>query len=55
MAKVEAVLLFAKQTEGAYMWKEAGNRPPTVNTLYLKKYAVGTNPPASIKVTVEWD
>jgi hypothetical protein len=51
------VLVFSKEkeTRGTYRYQEveAADRDTTVGSLYLKKTAVGDQPPARLRVTIE--
>ena len=44
-----------KETAGTYVYNEIPTPtiPPSVPSLYVKKYAVGDNPPQKIQVTLE--
>lgn len=44
----------ARETIGTPRYEESvGNQPTIVGTLYIKKYAVGREPPKKIRVTIE--
>jgi hypothetical protein len=51
------VLVFnkEKETKGTYRYQEveAVDREPAVGSLYLKKTAVGDQPPGQLRVTIE--
>ncbi len=56
MEKVEVILVLGKETKGTYGYEEElgeGGKPPVVKTQYIQKWAVGSNPPQKIKLTIE--
>jgi hypothetical protein len=56
MEKIEVVLVKAKETKGTYVYEEefgAGGKPPILRTQYIQKWALGSDPPNRIKVTIE--
>jgi len=55
MQKIEVILALGKETKGTYVYEEepAEGKPPVLKTQYLQKWALGSNPPAKIKVTIE--
>ena len=56
MEKIEVILVKGKETKGTYMYEEEigeGGKPPVLKTQSLQKWALGSNPPARIKVTIE--
>ena len=55
MQKIEVILTLGKETKGTYVYEEetGEGKPPVLKTQYLQKWALGSNPPAKIKVTIE--
>ena len=56
MNKIEVILTKAKETKGTYVYEEDigdGEKPPVLKTQYIQKWALGSNPPGKIKVTIE--
>jgi hypothetical protein len=55
MDKKSIQMQFKKETPGTYVYVEisSGTTPPSIPTVYIKKYAVGENPPQKIQVTIE--
>ena len=56
MEKIEVILVMAKETKGTYVYEEelgAGGKPPVLKTQYIQKWVLGSDPPDSIKVTIE--
>lgn len=45
----------SRDTKGTYVYEEKteGGMPPKVQTLYLKKWVLGDNPPQKLTVTIE--
>ena len=42
-----------KELKKTYRYEEVGDEAPVIPHLYIKKYAVGKNPPKRIIVTIE--
>ena len=42
-----------RELKRAYRYEEVGDQAPVISYLYIKKYAVGKNPPKKITVTIE--
>ena len=42
-----------KSTKGTYVYEEEGGEPPVIRTLYIQKWALGSNPPSQIEVTIK--
>lgn len=42
-----------RELKGTYRYKEVGDQAPVILYLYVRKYAVGKNPPKKITVTIE--
>ncbi len=56
MQKIEIILTKGKETKGTYVYEEElgdGGKPPVLKTQYVQKWALGSNPPEKIKVTIE--
>jgi hypothetical protein len=55
MQKIEVILTLGKETKGTYVYEEepGEGKPPVLKTQYLQKWALGSNPPTKIKVTIE--
>jgi hypothetical protein len=56
MDKIEVILVKGKETKGTYVYEEPlgeGGKPPVLKTRYIQKWALGSNPPEKIKVTIE--
>ena len=56
MEKIEVILVKARETKGTYVYEEelgAGGKPPVLKTQYVQKWALGSDPPDRIKVTIE--
>jgi ATP-dependent helicase/nuclease subunit A len=56
MQKIEVVLIKGKETKGTYVYEEElaeGGKPPVLKTQYIQKWALGSNPPERIMVTIE--
>ena len=56
MERIEVILVLGKETKGTYVYEEElgeGGKPPVVKTQYIQKWAVGSNPPQKIKLTIE--
>ena len=54
--KIQVILAKGKETKGTYVYEEEldeGGKPPVHKTQYIQKWALGSNPPARIKVTIE--
>ena len=47
-------MMFGKATKGTYVYEEeSGDQPPVIRTLYIQKWALGSNPPEEIQVTIK--
>ena len=56
MEKIEIIMVKAKETKGTYVYEEALDetaKPPVLRTQYIQKWALGSEPPDKIKVTIE--
>ena len=56
MEAIEVMLALAKETKGTYVYEEelgASGNPPVIRTQYIQKWALGSDPPKKIKVTIE--
>lgn len=54
MEKQTVELALGRETKGTFRYEETeGGKPPVIGTLYVKKYAVGHEPPQRIRVTIE--
>ena len=53
MEKIETFLVLEKETKNTYRYQEKPGKVPALRTLYVQKWAIGSNPPKEIKVTVE--
>ena len=56
MQKIEIILTKGKETKGTYVYEEEtdeGGKPPILKSQYIQKWALGSNPPEKIKVTIE--
>ena len=55
MQKIEVILVKGKETKGTYVFEEepGEGKPPVLKTQYIQKWALGSNPPERIKVTIE--
>jgi hypothetical protein len=55
MEKLEMEFVREKETPGTWRYQESEvpGRDVTVGSLYLKKAAIGTDPPARLRVTIE--
>ena len=56
MQKIEVILIKGKETKGTYVYEEElgeGGKPPILKSQYIQKWALGSNPPDKIKVTIE--
>jgi len=51
MEQFETVFEFEKATKNTYRYTEAGEIPK-IGSLYIQKFALGTEPPQRLKVTV---
>ena len=46
-------MTLGKTTKGTYVYEEAmGDQPPVLRTLYIQKWALGSDPPKEIHVTI---
>ncbi|HJW88121.1 MAG TPA: hypothetical protein VJ565_01420 [Dehalococcoidia bacterium] len=46
-------MTLGKATKGTYVYEEeVGDQPPVVRTLYIQKWALGSDPPKEIQVTI---
>ncbi len=56
MEKIEIIMVKAKETKGTYVYEEPLDetaKPPVLKTQYIQKWALGSDPPEKIKVTIE--
>ena len=56
MQKIEIILTKGKETKGTYVYEEEpgeGGKPPILKSQYIQKWALDSNPPDKIKVTIE--
>ena len=56
MEPIEVVLTLARETKGTYVYEEDlgdGGKPPVIRTQYVQKWALGSDPPKQIKLTIE--
>lgn len=56
MERIEVVMVLARETKGTYVYEEEpgeGGKPPAIKTQYIQKWAMGSNPPKKVKLTVE--
>ena len=55
MQKIEVILVKGKETKGTYVYEEepGEGKPPVLKSQYIQRWALGSNPPAKIKVTIE--
>jgi len=53
--RLEIRFTHSRETKGTHVYVEAeeAGQPPKVGTLYLKKYALPSPPPAELAVTIE--
>ncbi len=53
MADFTTTFKLKKETKGTYVYEEEDTIQPKIGTLYVKKYALGANPPARLTVSVK--
>ncbi len=55
MQKIEVILTLGNETKGTYVYEEepGEGKPPVLKSQYIQKFALGSKPPAKIKVTIE--
>ena len=47
-------MTLGKTTKGTYVYEEEGEgQPPVLRTLYIQKWALGSDPPKEIQVTIK--
>lgn len=54
MKKVTVQMTLTKSTKGTHVYNDNGSETP-IPTLYIKKEALPSPPPATIKITVEFE
>lgn len=56
MDKLQILLTLSRETKGTYVYEEElgeGGKPPIIKTQYIQKWALGSNPPKRLRLTVE--
>jgi len=56
MEKIEVIMVKGRETKGTYVYEEPLGetaKPPVLRTQYIQKWALGSDPPDRIKVTIE--
>jgi hypothetical protein len=47
-------MMLGKTTKGTYVYEEeVGDQPPVLRSLYIQKWALGSDPPKEIQVTIK--
>jgi hypothetical protein len=56
MEKLQVLMTLSRETKGTYVYEEEpgeGGKPPIIKTQYIQKWALGSNPPKKLRLTVE--
>ena len=55
MPRLELEFELERETKNTFRYAEVTEgQPPVVGTIYIQKWKIGKNPPANIRVMVEW-
>jgi hypothetical protein len=56
MEKLQVLLTLSRETKGTYVYEEElgeVGKPPVIKTQYIQKWALGSNPPKKLRLTLE--